>query len=124
MLTPSQQAQIQALYSQYGGAGNVPDEAILAAYGLGGGGLSLPAGGVTPDIDAWLGGVSPQAQVVQALALPAVSAGILAVIRWVLSTFGLRAIVQALLGLVGIELARELTNQSGQGVREGGRHIL
>ena len=81
--------------------------------------LNIPVPGTAPSIDAWIGTVPPPTVQAGALAIPAIGAGLLAILKWAIAQFGVKQIISALLGLVGVQVFREVLNESGQGVLEG-----
>ncbi len=87
---------------------------VLAAAGYGAGN-GLSTGGVAPSLDAWVGSAPSGQTQTQAVALPAVATGFLAVLEWVVKQFGAKKVLVGLFSLLGIQLFKEVVDESGQG---------
>ncbi len=112
-------ASAQANIMQAQGASAAEINAMLATFGYG----TTPAvsgGEVASSIDAWIGTTPTPTAQAGAAVLPAIAGGILAVLRWVVAQFGAKQILIALRSFLGINLFKEVIDESGQGRVEMG----
>lgn len=105
-------AQANAMQAQ--GATAAQINAMLATYGYGGQVAVTPAV-VSSALESWVGSPAAPTAQAQAIALPALAGGLLAVLRWILTQFGAKQILVGLFSLIGIQLFKEVIDESGQG---------
>jgi hypothetical protein len=102
------------------GASEATIAQVLASAGYGSA-LGGPLAGPGSSLDTWLAPPPPTTQAYLSPAvIPAIAGALLTALRAIISAFGIKQVVIALLSLVGVQLFKEVLSDQGQGVLEGG----